>query len=90
MVMVKPTNMPSYPRPWMQMPTSNVGQFAGATSEPLMQQTPSMQRGITHPMKLENEVKMAQRTSKKENDAKIEAKGIKLTETPLNSDMGRG
>ncbi len=41
-------------------------------------------------MKLENEVKMARRTSKKENDAKIEAKGIKVTETPTDSDMGRG
>jgi len=69
---------------------SNVGQFMGPTNEPSMQQTPSMQRGITHLMKLENEVKMARRTSKKENDAKIEAKGIKVTETPTDSDMGKG
>jgi hypothetical protein len=65
MVMAEPTTTPSYPRPWMQVLTSNVGQFMGATNEPSMQQTPSMQQapsmqgGITHLMKLKSEVKMA-------------------------------
>jgi len=36
-----------------------------------------MQRGITHPVKLEREVKMVWKTSKKEDDAKSEAKESK-------------